>query len=109
MYKAGWMLKMLVMVTVGVAAMSWVVMSLWNWIAPEVFAGAGQVTYPQAIGMLVLSKILFGFRGRGGHCRYRRFENLSEEDREKLKERMSHCGWKSQKQEATEGPAQSQP
>ncbi len=43
----------------------WVVMSLWNWLMPEIF-GLGTVTYWQAWGLLVLSSILFkGFGGSG--------------------------------------------
>ncbi len=40
------------------------VMELWNWLIPTLFGGP-VVTFWQAIGILILSKILFG--GLGGH------------------------------------------
>jgi hypothetical protein len=41
-----------------------VVMSLWNWLMPTLF-GWHVISYWQALGLLILSKILFGgFRGR---------------------------------------------
>lgn len=56
---------------VGVAAAGWVVMWLWNWLLPEI-AGLKPIGFMQGVGLLVLSKILFGnFHGRcckRGHC-----------------------------------------
>ena len=40
------------------------VMLLWNWLVPDIF-GAAPITYWQAVGILVLVKVLFG--GFGGH------------------------------------------
>jgi hypothetical protein len=76
-----------------------VVMSLWNWLGPAVF-GAHTITFWQALGILILSKILFGgFRGRpgfGGHWRGRmraRWEQMTPEEREKFREGMARrCG-----------------
>ena len=48
-----------------------VVMLLWNWLVPELFAGHA-VTYWQALGLLALSRILFGgLGGRAGRGRGR--------------------------------------
>jgi hypothetical protein len=48
------------------------VMLLWNAVIPAVFVGSRSLDYPQALGLLVLSRILFGgFRGRGGWHRGR--------------------------------------
>jgi len=45
------------------ALMVWAVSALWNWLMPPIF-GVRAVTYWQALGLLVLSWILFrGFRG----------------------------------------------
>jgi hypothetical protein len=41
-----------------------IVQQLWNWLLPPLF-GFRQVTFWQALGMLVLCRILFG--GFGGH------------------------------------------
>jgi len=53
-------------------AIGFITMSLWNWLIPALFAGP-VITYWQAIGLLILSKILFGgFKGgRGRGCRGR--------------------------------------
>jgi hypothetical protein len=38
---------------------------LWNWLMPGVF-GLREITYVQAIGMIVLARILFGIKGMHG-------------------------------------------
>ena len=48
-----------------VAAGSAVVMLLWNWLMPAIF-GLGVVSFWQALGILVLCRLLFGSFG-GGH------------------------------------------
>jgi len=78
---------------------TFVVKWLWNWLMPPLF-GLHLITFWQALGILVLSKILFGgFRGgphRDWNWRrrmYERWENMSPEEREKLRERMrGRCG-----------------
>jgi hypothetical protein len=45
---------------------TFVVMWLWNWLMPEVFS-LGIVTFWQAAGLLVLSKILFSGTDHGHH------------------------------------------
>jgi len=44
----------------------WVVMSLWNWLMPELF-GLKRLGYWQAWGLLVLCWLLFKGRGFGGN------------------------------------------
>ncbi len=92
-------LKILPLVVLALVVFSFVVMRLWNWLTPELF-GWHPITFWQALGLLVLSKILFGgFRGRpgwGGHWRQRmieRWEQMSPEEREKFREGMrGRCG-----------------
>ena len=71
---------------VAIAVLGWIVMTLWNWVIPAVFVGGRAIDYFHALGLLVLSRILFGgFRGRGGwHGRgpWRRWERMSPEERE---------------------------
>jgi len=82
-----------------IAVFGFVVMSLWNWLAPAVF-GLSAITFWQALGILILSKILFGgFRGRpgyGGHWRRgmkRRWQEMTPEEREQFRQGMfSRCG-----------------
>ena len=86
--------------------LGFVVKGLWNWLTPTLF-GWHLITFWQAIGILILSKILFGgFRGRGGmHWRHRmgeRWEKMSPEEREKFRSGMrGRCGdrgWKTEEQ-----------
>jgi hypothetical protein len=78
---------------------SFVVMQLWNWLMPALF-GLHLITFWQALGVLVLSKILFGgFRGRpGSHMPWRRrmmerWAQMSPEEREKFREGIrGRCG-----------------
>lgn len=77
----------------------YVTMTLWNWIVPEVFNGP-YLNFWQALGLLLLSKILFGgFHGKGGcGCQhqnsawknkyYEKLSGMSPEDRERFKARM---------------------
>jgi len=81
------------------AAFGFVVMYLWNWLAPTVFGGH-TINYWQAWGIIILSKILFGgFSGRSGHGgnwqrRMReRWEQMTPEEREKFLHGMAgRCG-----------------
>lgn len=61
-------LKVLAFVALAAALFGWVTMSLWNWLMPFIF-GLPLLTFWQAIGLVILSKILFGgFKGgSGGH------------------------------------------
>jgi hypothetical protein len=83
-------LKIAAMATVAVTALSFVTMGLWNWLAPAVFGGR-TITFWQALGVLILSKILFGgFHGRrGGRMHWQRWEQMTPEEREKFRQ-----GWR---------------
>ena len=97
--RARWLVKGPVFVLVAlavVAVVGMVVMSLWNWLIPTLFRGP-QLDYWQAVGVLVLSRILFGgLRGhRGRHWRERmfwqeRWANMTPEERERLREQFGH-------------------
>ena len=67
----------------------WIVMHLWNWLLPALF-GWHMITFWQALGMLVLCRILFGgVHGRGWHGSRRhwggRWGNMSDEERDKFR------------------------
>ena len=77
---------------------SFAVMSLWNWLMPALF-GWHVITFWQAVGVLILSKILFGgFRHGGGHNMHwrrrmmERWEQMTPEEREKFRASMGRCG-----------------
>jgi len=92
-------LKFVLLGALAAAAFSFVVMSLWNWLMPALF-GWHVVTFWQALGLLVLSKILFGgFRGRSGPAMFwrrrmmERWEQMTPEEREKFRESLKgRCG-----------------
>jgi|CXWL01.1.fsa_nt_gi hypothetical protein len=89
--------KVLALVVIGVAAMGLVVMALWNWLIPGLFAGGREIGYAQALGVLLLSKILFGgFGGHGGRGRLHRHRlaNLTPQERAALLACGSGCGAK---------------
>jgi hypothetical protein len=72
-----------------------IVLHLWNWLLPALF-GWRQITFWQALGMLLLCRILFGGRGWHGSGRsdYRRrmaerWERMTPEERERLRQ-----GWR---------------
>jgi len=76
-----------------IAAFPFFVKWLWNWLMPALF-GWRLITYWQALGILVLCKILFGgfHAGRPGpprHWRRRmfeRWEKMTPEEREKFRQ-----------------------
>ncbi|SDC64595.1 hypothetical protein [Niabella drilacis] len=76
-----------------------IVMLLWNAVLPDLL-GTKQITYWQAVGLLVLSKIIFGF-GHGGPRHHQgpsdrlrqKFRNMSEEERKEFREAWKQrCG-----------------
>lgn len=94
------------LILAAIALFSFIVMHLWNWLLPDLF-GLKVISFWQAAGILVLSKILFGGFGKGGHGHKHKhhywkhrmraqWENMSEEEREKFKSGFkSHCrSWK---------------
>ena len=90
-------LKFALFAVLFVTVFSFVVMHLWNWLMPSVF-GWHMINFWQAVGLLVLSKILFGgFHGRPGrHWRHRmieRWEQMTPEERDKFRQGMQgRCG-----------------
>ncbi len=95
-------LKIVLFVAAVLALLTFVVMRLWNWLTPALF-GWHTITFWQALGILILSKILFcGFRGPH-HARehwawkrrmMERWESMTPEEREKFREAMrGRCGF----------------
>ena len=93
-------LAVFVAVLAVVAVLSFAVMLLWNSLVPELFHGP-PLQFWQALGLLLLSRILFGgLRGRAGwhgHWRQRmwreRWESMTPEERARLSEHFQRrCG-----------------
>ena len=97
-------------VIVALAALSWVVMLLWNALLPGLLH-VPPLRYLQAAGVLILSRILFGgLRGHRGPWRHRawreRWEGLTPEERERLREKYGrHCRWRGDEQASDNPPA----
>ena len=77
----------------GAAIIALVVMLLWNWLMPMIFH-LGELTYWQALGLLILSKILFGGgHGHGGPSHsYHRDKYFKERFKEKMVFAKKHYG-----------------
>jgi hypothetical protein len=90
-------LKFTIMGVLFVLIFGYITMSLWNWLIPALFDGK-TISFWQALGLLLLAKILFGgFGGRhwggtGGmhwkHRYYNKLSSMSPEERERFKARM---------------------
>lgn len=95
MKRGWWILKGIVFVALMVAIFGMATMLLWNWLIPTLFSGP-VVTFTQAIGLLLLTKILFWSVGKGNHNHggpwrpywKKRWEGMTPEDKERLKRRM---------------------
>ena len=62
-----WKLKIVFFICASIVALAAIVMWTWNWLVPDLFHGP-LINFYQAIGLMVLSRILFrGFHGMG--CR----------------------------------------
>lgn len=97
-----WFIKIPVMILLFMALISWVVMLLWNWLMPDLFT-LPEITFWQAAGLFLLSKILFGLGGKGGPGRHgppwrkhfqEKWKSMPEDQREKWKRRFTDkwCG-----------------
>jgi len=94
-------LKFALLAVIFVAAVGGAVMLLWNALLPPLF-GWPMLSFWQALGLLVLSRILLGglFRGRWGghhgHWRARmaqRWENMTDKERAQFRAGMRYrCG-----------------
>jgi hypothetical protein len=69
-----------------------IVMRLWNWLVPTLF-GWRQISFWQALGILVLCRILFGGLGMHGHGRSNfrrrmaeRHGHMTPEERERFRQ-----------------------
>lgn len=99
--KGRWVLrgvKFALFALLAVTVLSFVVMTLWNWLMPGIF-GLHSIGFWQALGLLLLSKILFGgFFGGRSHMHWRRrlierWAQMTPEEREKFQQGIrGRCG-----------------
>jgi len=89
-----------------------IVMHLWNWLVPALFKGPA-IGFWQALGLLILCRLLFGGFGshgsRGPNWRRRRAErwqSMTPEERERFREAMRRrCGGFAETGSETKEPA----
>ena len=104
----------IIMILLAITVVTTVVMLLWNALLPSLFHFPA-ITWPQALGLLILSKLLFGgFRGGGPRQQWKnkmkqRWMNMQPEEREKfMQEWNRRCGgrgpWKQNSPFGPEGP-----
>lgn len=108
MWKA---LKIVAIIVVAVNIFGFAIEYLWNWLMPALF-GLHAITFVQALGLLVLSKILFGgfHRHGGGRPGWRRhmaerWEQMTPEEREKFRAGMrgrGMCGFRPSREATSE-------
>jgi hypothetical protein len=90
----------LAIVLVAFVVFGFVTMQLWNWLLPAIF-GLRTISFAQAIGLVLLSKILLsGFRPPwAGRRRWRqhmeeRWAHMTPEERERFRDVLrGRCGW----------------
>jgi hypothetical protein len=103
-------LRVVLFAALAIPLFGFVVMWLWNWLMPAVF-GLHAISFWQALGLLVLSKILFtGFHGRPGYpgdwrMRFiRRWDQMTPEERDKFRAGLrGACGPRGSSPAAPEG------
>ncbi len=92
---------------IGMAALiTWVLMLLWNWLMPEIF-NLTTITFWQALGLLAISKLLFGGfsgnkrcncgkQGKRAHWKEKfkqKWENMSDDDKAKWEHKFGGSKW----------------
>jgi hypothetical protein len=85
-----------VLILAAAALLGLVVMVLWNSVVTRALTGARPLDYLQALGLFVLTRILFGgLRGHlGGHRRrhWEKWQAMTPEERESFRERLHSRG-----------------
>ena len=89
------------------AAFSSIIMFLWNWLIPDIF-GLATISFWQALGLFILSRILFGGFGffskarmmhekihhdTDGHPIHKKWMRMSDEQRREFIERRRKFGF----------------
>jgi hypothetical protein len=87
-------LRVIAIVMVAFVVFGFVTMHLWNWLMPAIF-GLRAISFVQGLGLVILSKILFGgFHRHGGGPRgwrrnmQERWAQMTPEERDRLRAGM---------------------
>ena len=88
--KLGWVI-LFVIAFAGLAGV--VTMYLWNWLMPYLF-GLPEITFLQTLGILILTKILFGFGKGGWGGKHGHKSHMSPMEKEMIRRKwMEKCGY----------------
>jgi hypothetical protein len=99
-----WIGKFMVLGLLALTLIGFVTMSLWNWLVPDLFHGP-VINFWQALGLLLLSKILFWSFGGKSHSSHNngpwkyywrnKWSNMTPDDKERFKQKMKEkwCNW----------------
>jgi hypothetical protein len=83
------------LIIAGITAFGFITMALWNALLPEIFH-LPTINFWQALGLLVLSRLLFGGSWhKGGHPAWKnrlkeKWEKMTPEEREQFRQRWHH-------------------
>lgn len=74
-----------------IAMLTAVVMLLWNWLVPQLFGGK-MINYWQAMGLLVLTRVLTGMGKAGSdHFKYKMqngWHSLADDEKDRLRQKF---------------------
>jgi hypothetical protein len=102
------LVRFVAVAALALAAIGFVVMSLWNWLAPAAFGGH-LIGFWQALGLFVLARLLVGgWRGRHGHWHRHAhgWHRMSDDERERVRAGFARrCGHRGRDDKPT-APAQ---
>jgi len=84
-------IKVIIGIALYITVLAWVIMLLWNGFIPKI-TGWMPLNYTNALMLLVLVRLLVGFRVNGAyylkHKLGRKWSNLSDEERDQLREKF---------------------
>jgi hypothetical protein len=105
----------IVLAIIGVTVFSGIVMLLWNALMPAIFH-LSVITWPQALGLLILCKLLFGgFRGGGPRHHWKNkmkqhWMKMTPEEKEKFRQEWARrCGGRGPFRGPAAGPFEKDP
>lgn len=107
MKRGSWILKMVALGIIAISVVGLITQLLWNWLVPILFSGP-LISFWQAVGLLVLSKILlwpFGKRHHGHQGGWRpywkeKWNKMTDEEKDQFRQKMKdRCGWGSSTKE----------
>ncbi len=99
MKRGSWILKGVLLGVIVIGVLGLVTQMLWNWLVPTLF-GAPMITIWQALGLLLLSKILLWpigkrhYKGQNSGYWKQKWSGMTDEEKALFRKKMKEkCGW----------------